>query len=349
MNHQESERTGWHGAHISRIGCLLLADCPPLVSEALWEALGAHSPSIERAEGEPLRYYLDALGVAPRYGDEAGWCRAALGEVHALGLAGARLGVAGSRFAAEIAAQLAPAEPGYRVVTGSDAHFLAPLPLDGLPLSNEARRRLRLLGLDTMGRLAALPGHAVAEQFGPESLTAWRWARGQDERPVIGRRCQTFAASYSFEVPETRAEALLATAAYLAQRALASLPVDRRAWAIRRATLTARTAEGETLAHSAWLGETPGPETLRALLARMVPHLAGEGEGLTELTVSLWGLEPAPGRQLSLLETYEGDPRWRQVAQLMQHKYPDGLLRPAPADPDAPILTERYTLRAWSP
>lgn len=332
-----------------RIGCLLLSACPPLVSEALWEALGAHSPSVERAEGEPLRYYLDALGVSPRYGGEASWCRAVLGEAQALGLAEVRLGVADSRFAAEVAAQTAQADPGYQAVSGSDARFLAPLPLNALPLSDEARRRLRLLGIETMGKLAALPSHAMAEQFGPESLTAWRWARGQDERPVQGQRCQTFAASYSFDVPEARAEALLATAVHLAERALADLPVDRRAWAIRRATLAARTAEGETLAHSAWLGETPGPKTLRALLARMIAHLGGEGEGLVELRLSLWGLEPAPGRQLSLLEAYESDPRWRQVVQRMQLKYPDGLLRPTPADPEAPILTERYTLQAWSP
>lgn len=335
-------------ARVRRVGCLLVENCSPEASEMLWEALGAHSPSVEQEDGDPRRYYLDALGIALRYGDEAGWCRAALDEAHTLGLAGARLGLAGSKFAAEVAAQMALSDPGYQVVTGADSRFLAPLPLDGLPLSNEARRRLRLLGLDSMGRLAALPGHAVAEQFGPESLIAWRWARGQDERPIQGQRCQTFAASYSFEVPEARADRLLAVAARLAQRALADLPVDRRAWAIRRVTLTAHTIEGEALAHNAWLGETPGPETLRALLARMVSHVKGEGEGLAELSVSLWGLEPALGRQLALLEAQDNDPRWRQVAKLMQRKYPDGVLRPALADPAAPILTERYALQTWS-
>jgi DNA polymerase IV len=331
-----------------RIGCLLVGEAPPLTSEALWEALGAHSPGVERDEGAG-RFYLDVGNVTPRYGDEAGWCRAVLGEAHALGLAKARLGVAGNKFAAEIAAQMAPAESGYLVNDVADARFLAPLLLEALPLSNDARRRLRLLGIETMGRLAALPSHAIAEQFGAESLSAWRWARGQDERPVLGQRCQTYAASHLFEVPETHHQGLVEAAAHLAERALADLPVDRRAWALRRVSLTARTDEGQELAHSAWLGESPGPETLRALLTRMVPRLGGEGEGIAELTVSLWGLEPAPGRQLSLLEAYESDPRWRQVARLMQLKYPEGLVRPVLADPQAPILTERYTLQAWRP
>ena len=329
-----------------RIACLLLEGCPPEASESLWEALCAHSPGVERVEGAG-QFYLDVGHVAPRYGDEAGWCRAVLHEVRAQGLAGARLGLAGCKFAAEIAACMAPPEPGYRVVDTSDARFLAPLPLDALPLSNDARRRLRVLGIETMGKLAALPGAAVAEQFGPESLPAWRWARGQDERPVLGRRCQTYIASHLFEAAETRVQGLVATAAHLAERALADLPVDRRAWAIRRVTLTAHTVEGEALSHIAWLGETPGPHTLRALFERMAPRLAGEGDGIAELRVSLWGLEPAPARQLSLPEAREAERRWRQVLRLMEHKHPEGLVRPVLADPQAPILTERYALQAW--
>ena len=329
-----------------RIGCLILSDCTPVMSERLWESLCAHSPGVERIEGAG-QFYLDIGNVAPRYGDEAGWCRAVLSETRAQGLVDARLGVAGHKFAAEVAARMAPPEPGYRIAGASDARFLAPLPLDALPLSNDVRRRLRLLGIETMGKLAALPGSAVAEQFGPESLTAWRWARGQDERSVLGRRCQTYTASHLFEAPETRVQGLVATAAHLAERALADLPVDRRAWAIRRVTLTAHTVEGQELSHSAWLGETPGPNTLRALLERMAPRLGGEGDGIAELRVSLWGLEPAPGRQLTLPEAQEAERRWRQVLRLMGHKYPDGLVRPVLADPQAPILTERYALQAW--
>lgn len=333
-----------------RIACLIVAGGRPREAERLWEVLGGYSPSVEREEADPWRFYLDAGGVAPRYGDEAGWGHAVLADAWAA-VGAARLGLAGSKFAAGVAARTALPATNLHVVTEPDAAFLAPLPLDELPLSDEAQRRLRLLGMHTMGQLAALPRVAVAEQFGPESLTAWRWARGQDDRPVRGRRCRTVAASHDFGAPETRAEALLVVATHLAERALRDLPVGRRAWAIRRVRLEARTAEGEALRVGARLGDVPGPETLRALLGRMIGRLPrrGESAGIAELTVSLWGLEPAPARQLALLEAQDTDPQWRQVVRFLQRRYPGNLLRPVLADPEAPIPTERYALRVWTP
>jgi len=123
--------------------------------------------------------------------------------------------------------------------------------------------------------------------------------------------------------------------------------VDRHAWAIRQVGIVALTDDGERLAAETWLGDTPGQETMCAVLARLIAQFHGEGEGIVELTVYLWGLEPAPRRQLSLLEAQETDLRWRQVVEVMGRRYPDGLLRSVLAHPEAPILTERYALQRW--
>jgi len=331
-----------------RIGCLLVegeAD-----GERLWEALADLSPAVERADDSSGRlcFLLEAGGVALRYGHEAAWGQVALAEVTAAGGGPARLGLAHTRFGAEVAARLANAEQPCEIVAAPEARWLAPLPLEWLPLPGEALRRLRVLGLLTMGQLAALPQAAVAEQFGPESLTGWRWARGQDDRAVRGRRCQTVLARQMFVAPEARLEALLATAQRLAERALDDLPVDKRAWAIRQLGLVALTETGAQLATEGWLGDTPGAETMRGMLERLLRRWQGQAEvGLVELTVWLWGLEPAPSRQLSLLEAQETDLRWRQVVEVLGRRYPDGLLRSVLANPDAPILTERYTLQRW--
>ncbi|NLF02601.1 MAG: hypothetical protein GX601_16660 [Anaerolineales bacterium] len=331
-----------------RIACLLGGEAATAeIAERLWEALGAHTPAVERDESLPVAFYLDAAGVAPRYGTEAGWCRTVLAEARTLGSAKARLGLAGCKFAAWVAAQTTQFEQSWQVVEEHDARFLAQLPVDWLPLTQETLRRLRVLGLHTLGKLAALPGAAVSEQFGPESLTAWRWARGQDERPLIGRRCQMATASHLLDAPEARGEELLATAVYLAERALCDLPVDRHAWAIRQVGIVALTDDGERLAAETWLGDTPGQETMCAVLARLIAPFHGEGAGIVELTVQLWGLEPAPRRQLCLLEAQETDLRWRQVVEVLGRRYPDGLLRSVLANPDAPILTERYALERW--
>jgi nucleotidyltransferase/DNA polymerase involved in DNA repair len=45
-------------------------------------------------------------------------------------------------------------------------------------------RRLRLLGIRTLGQLANLPPSAVATQFGPDMKPLYRLARGQIDEPV---------------------------------------------------------------------------------------------------------------------------------------------------------------------
>ena len=210
--------------------------------------------------------------------------------------------MANTRFGAQVAAHDAPSSPGYRVVAEPDARSSAGQALDWLPLDPESLRRLRLYGIHTIGGLAALPQSAVVEQLGPESLTAWRWASGQDARPVVGRRCQTFTASHLYDEPETRIEALVEGASRLAERALADLPVSRPVWAIRRVTVQALFVSGGSWSREGWLGESPGREMVRGLLERLLAGLqvrarrhrpdaggeadalAMEGEGVAEMT-----------------------------------------------------------------
>jgi DNA polymerase-4/protein ImuB len=54
-------------------------------------------------------------------------------------------------------------------------------------LDPEAQHRLELLGVRTIGDLAALPFHAVQAQFGPPGAHAWRVAHGNDTEPVVAR------------------------------------------------------------------------------------------------------------------------------------------------------------------
>lgn len=116
-----------------------------------------------------------------------------------------RIGVAGNRFTAEQAAKreeggaksaerrgtsarsslLAPRSSITIIAVGEEARFLAPLPIDTLPhLPGEARRRLHLLDLHTLGDLAALRKPAVLRQFGGEFAGLHELACGRDPRPV---------------------------------------------------------------------------------------------------------------------------------------------------------------------
>jgi len=329
----------------------------PTPSGEAWErilaALEAHSPAVEEddaGEQQGVAAYLDARGVIPRYGSEETWARAVLSEVWLHTGGEARLGLAGSKFAAWVAAGSAGAEAGYHIVTEGDRAFLASQPLETLPLPREARRRAYTLGLRTIGQFAALPETSVAEQFGLESVIAHRWARGLDDRPVHGRRLQVVKARHEFEVPEVRREALVQVAMQLTQRALHDLLPPREAWAIKRLQLEARFQDGTAQRHITWLGVPPGPETTRALWGHLVDRMAGATSGVAAIGVCLVGLEPATGRQLDLFAHARGRFQLEQTLRLLAKKHsPACVVRANLLDAREPLVSRRYGLRGYRP
>jgi protein ImuB len=156
------------------------------VLEAVLADLQRVSPSVEPAdEGY---FFLDLRGMQALYGDLATVESAILEAVPAL--LRPRLGFANGKFASAVAARMA--EPGAskaRVVSASETRdFLAPLSVRHLlMLEPDVLQRLELLGLRTIGDLAALPFNAVQAEFGPPGARAWRLAHGKDGEPVVAR------------------------------------------------------------------------------------------------------------------------------------------------------------------
>jgi DNA polymerase-4/protein ImuB len=98
-----------------------------------------------------------------------------------------RMGWGVGKFIASTAARQArPGKPCI-VSPGEERRFLASQPISVLPLDPDTHRRLRLLGIRTLGRLAALPEDAVTSQFGEMGRRLWRLASGRVVEPVRGR------------------------------------------------------------------------------------------------------------------------------------------------------------------
>ena len=78
------------------------------------------------------------------------------------------------------------ARPGQALIVSDDRtrSFLAPLPLQLLPLERRRYEELEELGVRTIGQLAGLPGGAVAERLGPDGRRAWSLARGEQDGRV---------------------------------------------------------------------------------------------------------------------------------------------------------------------
>lgn|GEM_PF-989190 len=78
-------------------------------------------------------------------------------------------------------------EPGvlFRVITGKEGEFLAPLSVQFLwPLDRETRSQLLTLGLTTIGEVAAVPGDLLIRKFGPVGKLIHDYTRGLDREPV---------------------------------------------------------------------------------------------------------------------------------------------------------------------
>jgi nucleotidyltransferase/DNA polymerase involved in DNA repair len=150
--------------------------------DALLSAARCTTPTVETAAlGQA---YAEVSGLERQVGTDGVLARhLALSTVHITGL-GAGVGLARTKFAAEQAARAAPPGRGVVVPAGDERSYLASLPLSLLPADPEMQRRLGMLGVHTLGRLAALPRPAVVRQFGAHAGPLHDLASGVDPRPV---------------------------------------------------------------------------------------------------------------------------------------------------------------------
>jgi protein ImuB len=182
------------------------------VLESLLQQLQRVSPSVEPAVGDDGCIFVDLHGLQALYGDLEQVEAAIRANVPAL--LRPRLGFASGKFAAAVAARTTTTTPQQVHVIPADATqgFLAPLPVSHLRmLDPDVLQRLKLLGLHTMGDLAALPLGAVQAEFGPAGARAWRLANGRDQEPVVARGVlPSIQAGMRFDDPLASVEAIVA-------------------------------------------------------------------------------------------------------------------------------------------
>ena len=98
-----------------------------------------------------------------------------------------KVGVSNSRFIAEQAALCAPKQI-LVVRPGTEKDFVASLQVDRLPVDEEIKERLRLLGLRRLEKVAGLSRQAVISQFGKEGKRISDIVNGaEDKRQIVKR------------------------------------------------------------------------------------------------------------------------------------------------------------------
>ena len=153
-------------------------------SRAVWTLVGGRVPLVEQVgidEG-----YLDLSGEVATAGEAERYLRDLQGAIaDGTGL-DASLGCGTSKVVAKIASDHRKPRGVTVVPAGSEAAFLAPLPLRALPgIGPKAEERLRAAGLETVGDLALLDDGRLAWLLpGVVGAELRDRARGVDARPV---------------------------------------------------------------------------------------------------------------------------------------------------------------------
>ncbi len=184
------------------------ADCEATAQETLLEIAESISPRVEPS-GEGI-VHLDIQGLERHYrrdDPEVDLAHTLLRELDNVGLP-ARVGIAGNKLAARIAAEL-PHTPTV-VAAGEEATFLAPLPLERLAPEIGIAETLSRWGVRSIGELASLPRSEVSSRLGEIGRILHESARGLDAEPLIPRQPPpTFREGMSLEWPLVTLEPLM--------------------------------------------------------------------------------------------------------------------------------------------
>src|SRR2546423_2168733 len=156
-----------------------------------------------------------------------------------------RLGLAPGPFSARLAA--APPRPGRMMLVEDARAFLAPLRSRELPLDAEQLERLDLLGLRTLGAVAAIGPRELESQLGRDGRHAVLLARGLEPDQLEAWRPPLFTSAHrQFGEPVEDREALLFVARALCGDLADELGLRGAGAKHVRVRLLFESAEGET-------------------------------------------------------------------------------------------------------
>ncbi|MCL4232338.1 MAG: hypothetical protein KJ053_12225 [Dehalococcoidia bacterium] len=285
-------------------------------AEAILDVLCRHSPVIEAIA--PGHAHVDIRGLERLAGVTAeAYLRDLYEAVRLTCRLPVHLAAADSVFTAHAGA-IAIAGPaiGALLVSGESAGaFLAPLPVEVLPVPAAMHQRLRLLGLERLGQVAELPFSAMQAQFGRDGARAWELARGRDDSVVVPQALEVrVTGEVELPAPSALSEPLVVATRALLLRALERPEV--RGHSLRRLDWRLGLENGETVARRFVFREPT------ADAARMLFVVKGKIERLqlaaaaVSVGVTLSGLCSEYGHQANLWPI--GPRRQKELAEAIE-------------------------------
>jgi DNA polymerase-4 len=212
-------------------------------------------------------------------------------------------GLGSTRLVAKVGSEQAKPRGLVWIPPGSEARFLAPLPVRRIPgIGEVTERSLLALGLKTVGDLADIPHEKLVKIFGQWGTALYRKSRGGDSYEfVIDAEPKSISHNHTFGEDTADASTLLTMLSHLSQKACKRL--RESGLSTRTLTLTIRYTGFDTYTRSKTL---PEPTNLDSDIFATFQNLFHEHRNLKRkvrlLGVALGGFSHG-NEQLDLLES----------------------------------------------
>lgn len=265
----------------------ILADFSPFI-----EPMGLDEAYLDVTGFESLHGTIHKMAVTikQRVAEEQGLC--------------ASIGIAPCKVVAKVASDYSKPDGLVEVKPGGEAAFLAPLPVSRLPgIGKQAQKRLKELGVTSVGQLASLPLKTLNSYFGITGTTMHNAANGIDNRKVEPPgTAKSISRETTFREDTKNSEFLKSTLRYLGEKVGEDL--RRREKRAKCVTLKIRFSDFTTSIRSQTLHQPfDSNEIIFSSGARLLDKaMQTEKQPVRLLGIGVSGIVE-PGGQMSMLDT----------------------------------------------
>jgi DNA polymerase-4 len=272
-------------------------------SDRVASILANFSPVVEMVSIDEA--YLDLAGTERLYGPPlaaADKLLRIITETTGLPCSG---GLASTRLVAKVASDQGKPRGLVWVPPGSEARFLAQLPIRKIPgIGKVTERALRALGIETVEQIAALSQEKLEKIFGQWGTALYRKSRGGDSYEfVVDAEPKSISQNHTFNEDTNDTAALQAVLSHLAQKACKRL--REAGLSARTLTLTIRYQGFDTYTRSKTLAECSSLDVgIHSVFQELFRRHRDRKRKVRLLGVSLSGFTHG-GEQLDLLRAQQ--------------------------------------------
>jgi len=330
----EARRYGIHSAMPLRTAAALCRDAVfvPVdghkyrtVSRQIMEILRRYTPAVEPISIDEA--FLDVAGSEALLGTPIEIARSIRATIRAELQLTASVGVATTKLVAKVASDLRKPDALVVVAAGTEAAFLAPLPISRLwGVGEKTANALAELGVTTIGDLAALPDDTLGRRFGNQGRVLGQRARGIDASPVSAADpARSVSHEHTFDVDTADPDALERTLLALSEGVAGRL----RAGGVKARTIAVKVRDSSfsTVSRQRTLSQ-PTDQTeviFEAVVDLARPQLHGIRVRLLGVAASQLG----EGDQMALFAGDERKRRATEAADEIRRRYGSKAIRRA--------------------